>query len=186
MRTLLLTLAAAAALGRGVGVGRRLGHGRREPGARRPDGRVDLGREDHDPPARQRGHAVERNLPTLSLIGKGGEKAKTSLPRRPRSRASTATVKFPAAAWTYEVYDGFISTAAPGRTRSAPSRSGRAPRLRLLDLPSLPLTAAILLGVAAAIALVFGMRRMRPGPAPQSLGAPRAGRAIAAPPVSTG
>ncbi|HKG11138.1 MAG TPA: FixH family protein [Gaiellaceae bacterium] len=106
--------------------------------------------------------------PTISLVGSGGERKTFAAKATDEPGVYLAEVKFPAAgSWSYEVYDGFTQyggaqTHTFGTISVGPGSGGSG-----LDLPSLPVSAAILLGVAAAIALALGMRRARPRPAPQ-------------------
>jgi hypothetical protein len=106
--------------------------------------------------------------PTISLLGGGGERKTFAAKPTDEPGVYLAKVKFPAAgSWSYEVYDGFTQYGgAQTHTFStisvAPGSGGSG-----VDLPSLPVSAAILLGMAAAIAIALGMRRARPRPAPQ-------------------
>ena len=106
--------------------------------------------------------------PTISLIGKGGKRETFSTKPTDEPGVYLAKVKFPAAgSWSYEVYDGFgeyggAQTHTFGAISVGAGSSGSG-----FDLPSLPITAGILLALGAAIALVLGMRRVRPRPAPQ-------------------
>jgi YtkA-like len=106
--------------------------------------------------------------PTISLIGKGGQRETFSTKPTDEPGVYLAKVKFPAAgSWSYEVHDGFgeyggAQTHTFGAISVGPGSSGSG-----FDLPSLPITAGILLALGAAIALVLGMRRIRPRPAPQ-------------------
>jgi hypothetical protein len=106
--------------------------------------------------------------PTISLVGSGGDRKTFAAKATDEPGVYLAKVKFPAAgSWSYEVYDGFTQYGgAQTHTFSAidvaPGSGGSG-----LDLPSLPVSAAILLGMAAAIAIALGMRRARPRPAPQ-------------------
>jgi hypothetical protein len=105
--------------------------------------------------------------PTISLVG-SGERKTFAAKATDEPGIYLAKVKFPAAgSWSYEVYDGFAQyggaqTHTFGTISVAPGSGGSG-----FDLPSLPVSAAILLAVAAAIALALGMRRARPRPAPQ-------------------
>lgn len=106
--------------------------------------------------------------PTISLIGKGGQRETFSTKPTDEPGVYVAKVKFPAAgSWAYEVHDGFgeyggAQTHTFGAISVGAGSSGSG-----VDLPSLPVTAGILLALGAAIALVLGMRRVRPRPAPQ-------------------
>jgi hypothetical protein len=106
--------------------------------------------------------------PTISLIGKGGKRE--TFPTKPTDEPGVylASVKFPAAgSWSYEVYDGFGEYGQAQNHTFGAISVGAASSGSGFDLPSLPITAGILLALGAAIALVVGMRRMRPRPAPQ-------------------
>jgi hypothetical protein len=106
--------------------------------------------------------------PTISLIGKSGEKKTFAAKATDEPGVYLAKVKFPAAgSWTYEVYDGFTQYGGAQSHTFGAISVGAASGGSGFDLPSLPVSAAILLGLAAAIALVLGMRRARPRPAPQ-------------------
>lgn len=106
--------------------------------------------------------------PTISLIGKGGQRETFSTKPTDEPGVYVAKVKFPAAgAWAYEVYDGFGEYGGAQTHTFGSISVGAASGGSGFDLPSLPLTAGILLALGAAIALVLGMRRMRPRPAPQ-------------------
>jgi hypothetical protein len=101
--------------------------------------------------------------PTISLVGDGGKRE--TFPATPTDEPGVylAAVKFPAAgSWSYEVNDDFSQTHTFGAISVGAGSSGSG-----FDLPSLPITAGILLALGAAIALVLGMRRVRPRPAPQ-------------------
>lgn len=106
--------------------------------------------------------------PTISLTGKGGRRETFSTKPTDEPGVYLAKVKFPAAgSWSYEVHDGFgeyggAQTHTFGAISVGPGSGGSG-----VDLPSLPITAGILLALGAAIALVLGMRRVRPRPAPQ-------------------
>ena len=100
--------------------------------------------------------------PTLTIRGDGGKTA--TFPAKPTGEPGVyvAAVKFPSAgSWSYRVDDGFSQTHDFAAV-SVGGSSGSG-----FDLPSLPVTAGILLVLGAAIALVLGMRRLRPRPAPQ-------------------
>ena len=106
--------------------------------------------------------------PTISLIGKGGQRETFSTKPTDEPGVYLAKVKFPAAgSWSYEVYDGFgeyggAQTHTFGAISVGSGSSGSG-----FDAPSLPIMAGILLALGAATALVLGMRRIRPRPAPQ-------------------
>ena len=106
--------------------------------------------------------------PTISLVGSGGERKTFAAKATDEPGVYLAKVKFPAAgSWSYEVYDGFTQYGGAQRHTFSTISVGAGSGGSGFDLPSLPLSAAILLGVAAAIALALGMRRARPRPAPQ-------------------
>jgi hypothetical protein len=106
--------------------------------------------------------------PTITLTGKGGDR--TTFPAGPTGEPGVylAKVKFPAAgSWSYEVYDGFTQYGNPqthtfGAVQVGPAGGGSG-----VELPSVPLTAGILLVLGAAIALVLALRRARPRPVHQ-------------------
>lgn len=169
MRTLLLTLAAAAAL---AVAGTASAGGWATAGVNSPPDDPTAGSTwDAKITILQHGNAdtpLSGISPTLSLIGKGGEKKTFAAKETEEPGVYVAKVKFPAAgSWTYEVYDGFTQYGGAQThtfaTISVEPGSGGSG----VDLPSLPVSAAILLGLAAAIALALGMRRSRPRPAPQ-------------------
>jgi YtkA-like len=106
--------------------------------------------------------------PTISLIGKGGKRE--TFPTKPTDEPGVylAKVKFPSAgSWSYEVYDGFSQYGQAKNHSFGAISVGAASGGSGSELPSLPITAGILLALGAAIALVLGMRRLRPRPAPQ-------------------
>ena len=106
--------------------------------------------------------------PTISLVGSGGERKTFAAKATDEPGVYLAKVKFPAAgSWSYEVYDGFTQYAGAQRHTFSTISVGAGSGGSGFDLPSLPLSAAILLGVAAVIAIALGMRRARPRPAPQ-------------------
>jgi hypothetical protein len=106
--------------------------------------------------------------PTISLVGKGGERKTFKAEATDEAGVYLAKVRFPAAgAWSYEVYDGFTQYGGAQTHTFATISVGPGSGGSGIDLPSLPVSAAILLGLAAAIALALGMRRWRPRPAPQ-------------------
>lgn len=105
--------------------------------------------------------------PSISLVGPNGKKETFAAKPTDTDGVYLAKVKFPAAgSWTYEVYDGFTEYGG-AQTHTFGAISVGASSGSTFDLPSLPVSAAILLGLALAIALVLGMRRVRPRPAPQ-------------------
>jgi hypothetical protein len=169
MRTLLLTLAAAAAL---AVAGTASAGGWATAGVNPPPDDPTAGSTwDAKITILQHGNAdtpLSGISPTLSLIGNGGEKKTFAAKETDEPGVYVAKVKFPAAgSWSYEVYDGFTQYGGAQTHTFGAISVGAGSGGSGFDLPSLPLTAAILLGLAAAIALVFGMRRMRPRPAPQ-------------------
>src|SRR4029453_6017212 len=106
--------------------------------------------------------------PAIRLVGKGGERKTFKADATDEAGVYRAKVKFPAAgAWSYEVYDGFTQYGGAQTPPLPPLSVGPGSRGRGVDLPSRPMSAAILLGFAVAIALALGMRRWRPRPAPQ-------------------
>ena len=106
--------------------------------------------------------------PTISLVGSGGERKTFAAKATDEPGFYLAKVKFPAAgSWSYEVYDGFTQYGGAQRHTFSTISVGAGSGGSGFDLPSLPLSAAILLGVAAVIAIALGMRRARPRPAPQ-------------------
>jgi YtkA-like len=106
--------------------------------------------------------------PTISLVGSGGERKTFAAKATDEPGVYLAKVKFPAAgSWSYEVYDGFTQYGGAQTHTFSTISVGPGSGGSGFDLPSLPVSAAILLGVAAAIALALGMRRARPRPAPQ-------------------
>lgn len=111
---------------------------------------------------------LEGVSPTITLVGKGGKQS--TFPASPTDEPGVylAKVKFPAAgSWSYEVYDGFTQYGNPQRHTFGAIEVGPASGGSGVELPSLPLTAGVLLALGAAIALVLGMRRARPRPATQ-------------------
>jgi hypothetical protein len=106
--------------------------------------------------------------PTITLVGNGGKRETFPTEVTKEPGVYLAKVKFPAAgSWSYEVYDGFTEYSNPQRHTFGAISVGAASGGSGLDLPSLPISAGILLALGAAIALVLGMRRLRPRPAPQ-------------------
>jgi YtkA-like len=106
--------------------------------------------------------------PTISLIGKGGQRETFQTKATDEPGVYLAKVKFPAAgSWSYEVYDGFgeyggAQTHTFGAISVGPSAGGSG-----VELPPTPVFVGVLLALGAVIALVLGMRRARPRPAPQ-------------------
>ena len=107
--------------------------------------------------------------PTLTLNGENGKQV--TFPAAPTKEPGVylAKVKFPSAgSWSYEVDDGFGNYGgAQKHTFGAIQVGGSGSGSSGFDLPALPLTAGVLLGLGALIALFLGMRRVRPRPAPQ-------------------
>jgi YtkA-like len=167
MRTLLLTLAAVAAL---AFAGTASAGGWATAGVSPPpddptagstwDARITILQHGQTP--------LSGIAPTISLVGPGGKKETFTSTATDEPGVYLAKVKFPAAgSWTYEVYDGFgeyggAQTHTFGAISVGASSGGSG-----FDLPSLPVSAAILVGIALVVALVLGMRRARPRPAPQ-------------------
>jgi hypothetical protein len=101
--------------------------------------------------------------PSVSLVGPGGKRETFAATATKEPGVYLAKVKFPSAgSWSYEVDDGFSQTHTFGAISVGGASGGST-----FDLPSLPVSAAILFGLAVAIALALGMRRARPRPAPQ-------------------
>jgi hypothetical protein len=106
--------------------------------------------------------------PTITLIGDGGKRETFAAKPTGEAGVYLAKVKFPSAgSWTYEVYDGFTQYGGDQRHTFGAISVGPASGGSGFDLPSLPVSAAILLGMGLAIALAVGLRRARPRPAPQ-------------------
>jgi YtkA-like len=106
--------------------------------------------------------------PTISLVGTGGQRETFTTTATDEPGVYLAKVKFPAAgSWSYEVYDGFGEYGGAQTHTFGAISVGAGSAGSGFDLPSLPITAGILLALGAAIALVLGMRRVRPRPAPQ-------------------
>ena len=111
---------------------------------------------------------LEGVSPTIALIGTDGKKVTFPAEATGDPGVYLAKVEFPAAgSWSYEVYDGFAlhgqgQTHTFGAIEVGAAGSGSSG----LDLPALPLTAG-LLALGGLVALFFGMRRLRPRPAPQ-------------------
>jgi hypothetical protein len=108
-------------------------------------------------------------MPTLSLIGTDGKRVTFAAKPTSAEGVYLAKVKFPAAgSWKYEVYDGFTQYGgAQTHTFGAIAVAGASGGGSGSDFPVVPVTGGILLALAAGIALMLGMRRMRPRPAPQ-------------------
>jgi hypothetical protein len=167
MRTLLLTLAAAAAL---AVAGTASAGGWATAGVSPPPDDPTAGSTwDAKITILQHGQTPLMGVhPTISLIGSGGTKKTFTTEATDEPGVYLAKVKFPAAgSWTYEVYDGFTQYGGEQSHTFGAITVGAGSGGSGFDLPSLPVSAAILLGLAAAIALVLGMRRVRPRPAPQ-------------------
>jgi hypothetical protein len=167
MRTLVLTLAAAAAL---AVAGTASAGGWATAGVSPPPDDPTAGSTwDAKITLLQHGQTPLVGMqPTISLLGGGGERKTFAAKPTDEPGVYLAKVKFPAAgSWSYEVYDGFTQYGGAQThtfsTISVATGSGGSG----FDLPSLPVSAAILLGMAAAIAIALGMRRARPRPAPQ-------------------
>ena len=168
MRTLLLTLAAVAALAL---AGTASAGGWATAGVSPPPDDPTAGSTwDAKVTILQHGQTPLTGIsPTLSLNGKGGKRVTFPATETKEPGVYLAKVKFPSAgSWSYEVYDGFGKYGGAqvhtfGAISVGPSSGGSGG----VDLPSLPLMAAILLALGAAVALVLGMRRVRPRPAPQ-------------------
>jgi hypothetical protein len=167
MRTLLLTLVAAGAL---AVAGTASAGGWATAGVSpAPDDPVAGSTWDAKITILQHGQTpLEGVSPTLSLIGKGGERKTFSASPTDEPGVYLAKVEFPSAgSWTYEVYDGFTQwggeqTHTFGAIEVGAAGSGSSG----VDVPTLPLTVG-LLALGALAALFFGMRRLRPRPAPQ-------------------
>jgi hypothetical protein len=167
MRTLLLTLVAAGAL---AAAGTASAGGWATAGVSpAPDNPTAGSTWDAKITILQHGRTpLEGVSPTITLTGKGGDR--TTFPAGPTGEPGVylAKVKFPAAgSWSYEVYDGFTQYGNPqthtfGAVEVGPAGGGSG-----VELPSVPLTAGILLVLGAAIALVLGLRRARPRPVHQ-------------------
>jgi YtkA-like len=169
MRTLLLTLAAVAAL---AVAGTASAGGWATAGVSPPPDDPTAGSTwDAKITILQHGNAdtpLTGISPTISLIDSGGKKATFAAKETKQPGVYLAKVKFPAAgSWTYEVYDGFTRYGGAQTHTFGAITVGAGSGGSGFDLPSLPVSVAILLGVALAIALVLGMRRARPRPAPQ-------------------
>ena len=167
MRTLLLTLAAAAAL---AVAGTASAGGWATAGVSPPPDDPTAGSGwDAKITILQHGQTPLMGVhPTISLIGKGGEKKTFAAKATDEPGVYVAKVKFPAAgSWTYEVYDGFTQYGGAQTHTFGAISVGAGSGGSGFDLPSLPVSAALLLGIAAAIAIALGMRRARPRPAPQ-------------------
>jgi hypothetical protein len=108
-------------------------------------------------------------MPTLTLNGENGKRVTFPAKATKETGVYVAAVKFPSAgSWSYEVYDGFTQYGgAQKHTFGAIQVGGSGSGSSGFDLPSLPLTAGVLLALGALIALFVAMRRQRPRPAPQ-------------------
>jgi YtkA-like len=167
MRTLLLTLAAAAAL---AVAGTASAGGWATAGVSPPPDDPTAGSTwDAKITILQHGRTPLMGVhPTISLIGSGGKKETFAAKATDEPGVYLAKVEFPAAgSWTYEVYDGFTQYSGDQSHTFGAITVGAGSGGSGFDLPSLPVSAAILLGLAAAIVLVLGMWRARPRPAPQ-------------------
>ena len=167
MRTLVLTLAAAAAL---AVAGTASAGGWATAGVSPPPDDPTAGSTwDAKITILQHGHTPLVGVqPTISLVGGGGERKTFAAKATDEPGVYLAKVKFPAAgSWSYEVYDGFTQYGGAQTHTFSTISVGPGSGGSGFDLPSLPVSAAILLGVVAAIAIALGMRRARPRPAPQ-------------------
>ena len=169
MRTLLLTLAAAAAL---AVAGTASAGGWATAGVSPPPDDPTAGSTwDAKITVLQHGNAdtpLTGISPTISLVGPKGEKKTFAAKPTDTDGVYLAKVKFPAAgSWTYEVYDGFTQYGGAQTHTFGAISVGASTGGTGFDLPSLPVSAAILFGLALVIALALAMRRARPRPAPQ-------------------
>lgn len=169
MRTLLLTLAAAGAL---AVAGTASAGGWATAGVSPPPDDPTAGSGwDAKITILQHGNAdtpLTGISPTISLIGPGGKKETFAAKETKEPGVYLAKVKFPSAgAWTYEVYDGFTEYGGAQTHTFGTISVGAGSGGSGFDLPSVPVFAAVLLGLALVVALVLGMRRVRPRPAPQ-------------------
>ena len=108
--------------------------------------------------------------PTLSLIGKGGQRETFKAEPTDEPGVYLAKVEFPAAgSWSYEVYDGFTQYGgAQTHTFGAITVGGGSGGSGSgIDMPPVTVFAGILRALGAGVAVFFGVRRTRPGPAPQ-------------------
>jgi YtkA-like len=107
--------------------------------------------------------------PTLTLTGAGGKRVTFPAEATDETGVYVAAVKFPSAgSWSYEVYDGFTQYGNPQRhTFGAISVGAGTGSGSSSDFPTMQVTLGVLLALGLGIALVLGMRRMRPRPAPQ-------------------
>jgi hypothetical protein len=168
MRTLLLGLAAAAAL---AVAGTASAGGWATAGVNQPpddptagsgwDAKITILQHGQTP--------LSGVMPTLSLIGKDGNRVTFAAKPTSEDGVYLAKVKFPSAGtWKYEVYDGFTQYGgAQTHTFGAISVGGGSSAGSGSDFPLVPVTGGIVLALCAGIALVLSMRRMRPRPAPQ-------------------
>lgn len=106
--------------------------------------------------------------PTLSLVGKGGEKKTFTAEETKQPGVYLAKVKFPSAgSWTYEVYDGFTQYGgAKTHTFGAITVGGGGGSDSSFPvLPSIGGAALVLLAGAALVLLIRRQRRTAPAPA---------------------
>jgi hypothetical protein len=167
MRTLLLTLAAAAAL---AVAGTASAGGWATAGVSPPPDDPTAGSTwDAKITILQHGQTPLVGVqPTISLTGSGGARKTFAAKATDEPGVYLAEVKFPAAgSWSYEVDDGFTQYGGAQTHTFGAISVGAGSGGTGFDLPSLPVSAAILLGLVAAIAIALGMRRARPRPAPQ-------------------
>jgi hypothetical protein len=167
MRTLLLTLTAVAAL---VVAGAASAGGWATAGVSQPPEDPTAGSTwDARITVLQHGETPLMGVqPTISLIGSGGKKTTFPATATDETGVYAAKVKFPSSgSFTYEVYDGFTQYGGEQTHTFGAIEVGTGSGGSGFELPSLPVSAAILLGLVAAIAFALGMRRARPRPAPQ-------------------
>ena len=169
MRTLLLTLAAAGAL---AVAGTASAGGWATAGVSAPPDDATAGSTwEAKITVLQHGRAdqpLSGISPTITLVGKDGEKKTFAAAETEQPGVYLARVKFPSAgSWSYEVYDGFTQYGGAQTHTFGAISVGSPAGGSGIDLPSLPMTAGILLALGALIALALGMRRARPRPAPQ-------------------
>ena len=167
MRTLLLTLTAVAAL---VVAGAASAGGWATAGVSSPPDDPTAGSTwDAKITILQHGQTPLMGVhPTISLIGSGGKKETFTAAATDQPGVYLAKVKFPSSgSFTYEVYDGFTQYGGEQTHTFGAIEVGTGSGGSGFELPSLPVSAAILLGLVAAIAFALGMRRARPRPAPQ-------------------
>jgi hypothetical protein len=108
-------------------------------------------------------------IPTLTLKGDGGKREAFEAAPTDEPGVYLAKVKFPAAgSWSYEVDDGFTQYGqAQTHTFGAISVGAASSGGSGTELPSVPALTGVLLAIGAVIALLIGIRRFRPRPAPQ-------------------